>query len=70
MAQQLGQSMALVERTPLLLSVPNAARALGIGSTLCWELVHSGRLETVRLGRRVLVPRLAVERLAQSAEAP
>jgi excisionase family DNA binding protein len=52
------------DQQPLLLSVPDAALLLGIGATLCWELVHSGQLETIRLGRRVLVPRSAVEKIA------
>lgn len=50
---------------PLLLSVPEAARLLGIGTTLCWEMIHSGQLASVRLGRRVLIPRGVVERLAE-----
>lgn len=51
---------------PLLLSVRQAASLLGVGTTLCWEMVHCGRLPSVRLGRRVLIPRAAVERLASS----
>jgi excisionase family DNA binding protein len=51
---------------PLLLSVPNAAKLLGIGKTLAWDLVNRGKLPSVRLGGRVLVPRPAVERLASS----
>src|SRR6185312_3074556 len=50
--------------TPLLVSVPEAARLLGIGPTLGWEMVRDGVLPSVRFGRRVLVPRSAVERLA------
>ena len=50
---------------PLLLSVPEAARLLGVGTTFCWEMVRSGRLEVIRLGRRVLVPRGAVEKIAR-----
>jgi len=49
---------------PLLLPVPEAARLLGIGTTLCWEMVHGGQLPSVRLGRRVLIPRAVVEHLA------
>jgi len=56
------------EQVPLLLSVPQAAHLLGVGLTLCWEMVHGGQLPSVRLGRRVLVPRHAVERLAYAAE--
>jgi excisionase family DNA binding protein len=49
---------------PLLVSVPEAARLLGVGKTFAWTLVHSGSVPTVRLGKRVLVPRAALERLA------
>jgi len=56
------------EQPPLLLSVPQAARLLGVGVTLCWEMVHGGLLPSVRLGRRVLVPRHAVERLAHTED--
>ena len=53
---------------PLLLSVPQAAHLLGIGATLCWEMVYAGRIPSVRLGRRVLIPRAAVEKLARIAD--
>ncbi len=49
---------------PLLVSVPEAARLLGIGTTFGWTLVRSGQMPTIKLGRRVLVPRAAVEQLA------
>jgi excisionase family DNA binding protein len=47
---------------PLLVSVPEAARLLGIGKTMAWDLVYSGELKVVRLGKRVLVPRLEIDR--------
>src|SRR5438046_2000995 len=50
--------------TPLLVAVPDAARLLGIGTIFAWELVRAGDLPSVKLGRRVLVPRAALERLA------
>ncbi len=53
------------ELTPLLLSVPQTARLLGVGTTLCWEMVHTGQLSSVRIGRRVLIPRTVVEQLAR-----
>ncbi len=49
---------------PLLIAVPEAARLLGIGATLAWELVRLGRIPSIKLGRRVLVPRAGLERLA------
>jgi excisionase family DNA binding protein len=43
--------------------VPEAAEALGIGDTLAWRLVQTGELRTVKLGRRRLVPRSALNDL-------
>lgn len=42
---------------PLVYSVTEAARALGIGRSLAFELAKSGELPTVRLGRRRVIPR-------------
>jgi len=36
---------------------------LGIGDTLAWQLVQTGDLRTVKLGRRRLVPRTALNDL-------
>lgn len=38
-----------------------AAKRLSIGTTLAWELVRAGKLRSFRVGRRVLVPRVALE---------
>ena len=50
---------------PLLVAVPDAARLLGIGTTLAWDLVRRGDIPSVKLGRRVLVPRVALEHLVR-----
>ena len=52
---------------PLLISVPEAARLLGVGTTFGWTMVRRGEMPTIKLGRRVLVPRMAIERLADAA---
>ena len=44
-----------------LLTVEEAARRLGIGKTLAWELVWAGILPSVRLGRCVRIPLAALE---------
>jgi len=40
----------------LLLTVPQAARALGLGRTKVYELIATGGLPTVRFGRSVRIP--------------
>ena len=42
---------------PLLIGVREAARRLGIGRDAAYELIHRGRLRSIRVaGRRVLIP--------------
>ena len=45
----------------LLVSVEEAAKLLGIGRGLAYDLVREGRLPHVKLGRRLLVPRQGLE---------
>ncbi|MFA5890410.1 MAG: helix-turn-helix domain-containing protein [Actinomycetota bacterium] len=45
----------------LTLSVSEAAVALGLGRGLTYSLVREGRLPSVRLGSRILIPRAALE---------
>lgn len=52
---------------PLVLSVAEAAKALCVSDDLIYELIARGKLPCLPLGRRKLVPRLAVELLVQSA---
>jgi excisionase family DNA binding protein len=47
---------------PVLLPVPSTARALGIGTTKTRELIASGELRSVRIDRRLLVPRAEIDR--------
>ena len=44
------------EATPLVLTVEQAARRLGIGRTLMYALVTSGEIESVTIGRLRRIP--------------
>jgi excisionase family DNA binding protein len=63
-----GFSSACVVAEPLLVSIPEAAACLGIGRTKMFELVKSGAVPAVAIGRRRLVRvdllRSYVDRLA------
>jgi excisionase family DNA binding protein len=57
------------------LTVEEAAEALGIGRTLAYEAVRRGEIPTIRIGRRLLVPRAALAQLlgttaTESAHSP
>jgi excisionase family DNA binding protein len=49
---------------PLLCSIPDAARALGLGRSKVYELISEQRLNTVTIGRRRLVRVDSVKALA------
>ncbi len=50
---------------PLLLAVVEAAELLGVGRSTLYELINTGQLRTVKVGRRRLVHRNAITEFAQ-----
>lgn len=48
---------------PLALSVEDAAYLLHISRGLAYELVARGEIPAIRLGRRIVIPRVALEKL-------
>ena len=44
------------------LTIPQAARVLGIGLSAAYEAARTGELPTIRIGKRILVPTAALER--------
>jgi len=51
----------------LTLTVEEAARLLGISRALAYQLVARDEIPSVRLGRRLLVPRRALDALLAQA---
>lgn len=41
---------------PLTVTVEEAAKLLGIGRSTAYELIHTGDIPSLRLGRRLVVP--------------
>ena len=58
------KALASVEMSPaddaVMLSVPEAAERLGLGTTKVKQLIASGQLASVTIGRRRLVPAASV----------
>ena len=46
----------------LCMSVPEAAKLLGISRNNAYELVKRGELPSIRLGKRKLIPKVALEK--------
>jgi excisionase family DNA binding protein len=53
---------------PVLYDVDEAAAALRLSRSLLYELIRSGRLRTVKAGRRRLVPVAALEEYVASLD--
>lgn len=48
-------------------TVVEAGEILGISRGLAYQLAQSGELPTVRLGKRLVVPKAAIDRLLDTA---
>jgi excisionase family DNA binding protein len=53
----------------LTYSVEEAAKLLGIGRNQAYEAARTGKLPSIRIGKRILVPRAALDRLLTKAAA-
>ena len=58
---EVGSGVNISDR--LCLSVPEAAALLGISRNLAYEMAKQGQLPVVKFGRRLLVPKVALEKM-------
>lgn len=56
-----------MQNDSMTVTVPEAGRLLGISRRSAYGLARAGAIPVLRLGRRVVVPRLALERLLRAA---
>ncbi len=49
------------------LTVRETARILGIGRNSAYEAVRTGTIPSLRIGKRIIVPRAVVERMLSGA---
>jgi len=52
----------------LTITVDEAAKELGISRALAYEMARTGKLPTLRFGRRFVVPRKAIDQLLENPE--
>lgn len=53
---------------PITVTTAEAARSIGIGKTKLFALIGEGRLETIRLGGKVLVTVESIRQLVEDAK--
>ena len=54
--------------TPLLLRVGEAGQRLNLGRSVMYELIRSGRLRSVKVGRLRLIPTTALTEFVEGLE--
>lgn len=52
----------------LLVSIPDAAKALSVGRTTVYELMRTGQLDTRKMGRRRLITAVSLRRLVDKQD--
>jgi excisionase family DNA binding protein len=61
--------MATTKRKTETTSVEEAGRRLGVSRNSAYEAARSGELPVIKIGRRLLVPTAALDRLLNGGEA-
>jgi excisionase family DNA binding protein len=54
--------------TPATYTVEEAAAQLGVGRNACYEACHRGEIPNVRIGKRIVIPRAAFDRMLESPQ--
>lgn len=57
----MSQPLTARNEPELMISVPRAAKRVGIGTSLAYQLIQEGKFPHKRVGRRLLVPTKALE---------
>ncbi|MFC1998853.1 excisionase family DNA-binding protein [Chloroflexota bacterium] len=52
-----------MQNDALTLTVEQTAKALSISKGLCYQLVRKGRITSLRLGHRIVIPKIALDAL-------
>lgn len=53
---------------PLFISVPEAARRLGVGRTLLYTQIHAGKFPARKIGGRIVVSIKVIEKMAEPTD--
>jgi excisionase family DNA binding protein len=62
-----GTNLGAITPQRLVVTVGEAAHMLNISRGLAYELVARGELQAIRLGRRIVIPRVVLEEMTGTA---
>jgi len=52
----------------LCITVPEAAELMGVSRNHCYGLVKRGRIPSIRLGNRIVIPKIALDKMFAEAK--
>jgi excisionase family DNA binding protein len=52
-----------MDNKELVLSVATVAKRLHISRNLAYQMCHEGKIPTIKFGKRILVPKVALDKL-------
>jgi len=61
------------QKTPIrsaTISIEEAGKILGVGRDASYRAVHNGEIPAIKIGRRLRVPRVALQRLLETGDRP
>lgn len=53
---------------PLVMTVPEAGKQLGVGRNQAYQAAKAGQIPTIRIGKRLLVPVAALDKLLSASD--
>lgn len=65
--RQVGETIPDKPVQRLTMTVEEAASALGISRSFAYEAIAKGEIPCIRIGKRILVPRIALEKMLENA---
>jgi excisionase family DNA binding protein len=60
--------MAMKKNAPTVFTVDEVARILRIGRISAYQAIERGDVPSIRIGRRILIPRMALEQMLSRPE--
>jgi excisionase family DNA binding protein len=57
------------QEAPATTTIVDAAKRLGIGRNQAYEAAHRGEIPVIKIGKRLLVPTMALDRLLRGESA-
>ncbi|MFC1968800.1 helix-turn-helix domain-containing protein [Chloroflexota bacterium] len=69
MSKQISGKLAMhINAERLCITIPEAAKLLGLSRNFGYELARRGELPVIKFGKRLLIPRVALEKMLEKAE--